>query len=538
MMHDLPIAKKLGRVLAVLSVTLLAVAASGLGAMIVLKDAETVLIQERVPEMKLLGELTEVTAKVLHDVNQQLTSRDPRDVERARERYTSSQAAIETMLADLIPYQPDDQARRVRDDFTASWGRFTTFVPEAVARGSADPSAVERILDEVAARYEEARVLLERLQALNEESVAAAGLHAQRAFWIGLGVMLLVIVASAVVVVLSLRMIRRTITEPLLALHDQMERLAKGDTSFAIDGAERGDEFGMMARAVQAFRQNSQRLQGLSDELERVVGGVVTQLKTADGALDEASRVMSCSADRGATEANSVASGAVQSSQGLQQIAASIAEFSASIGEISRQAAHSRELAETAARSFQETRAVGEELERTALAIGEVVSLITDIAEQTNLLALNATIEAARAGEAGRGFAVVAAEVKSLASQTAKATQDISEKVEAIRSVVTRSVASTGRAAESLDAVTGAAAAIASAVQEQSAATEEVSRSVSDVSQGVNEVTRSVDALRETNEQTVRAATTIREASGAVAAQCTALERSLEAFVTMVRSAA
>lgn len=536
-MRDLPIGKKLGRVLAVLAATLAVMAISAATSLLFLKSAKDEIVEHRLPAVQLLGALNTATSDYTIQLRREVSGSDESALRArsAREALGAEIEATATKLADHLDQADEIEALQA---FRDRWGQYLDVVRRITSMPSGSPEALALLSGEARERYDAANALIQRIVDLSTETVKESAARADTVFVVGFAVMLVLALAGAAVVVFGLRMVRRMITAPLQALHGQMERLARGDTSFAIDGAERGDEIGMMARAVQVFRENAQRLQGLSDELEREVGGVVTRLKAAGGELGEASRVMNGVAERAAAEANTTASAAVQSSQGLQQIAASIAEFSASIGEVSRQAAHSRELAETAARSFQETRTVGRELEQTALAIGEVVNLITDIAEQTNLLALNATIEAARAGEAGRGFAVVASEVKSLASQTAKATQDIAEKVGAIRSAVTRSVESTEKAGASLDAVTGAAAAIASAVQEQNAATEEVSRSVSDVSQGVNDVTRSIDALRQNNEQTLRTASTVLSSSDAVATQCAALERSLQAFVTSIRSAA
>ena len=250
----------------------------------------------------------------------------------------------------------------------------------------------------------------------------------------------------------------------------EMTKLANGDLDIEIDGADRTDEVGGLARSLQVFKENAataRRLEGstaggASPKRERVSKIVEEYIATFDSQVREAldtltaastemhatAGSMTATAEETSRQATSVATASEQASANVQTVAAATEELHASISEISRQVTQSAEIASTAVVEADRTNATIQGLAETAQKIGEVVSLIQNIASQTNLLALNATIEAARAGEAGRGFAVVASEVKTLANQTAKATEDISAQIAAIQG-------ETGHAVNAIKAIGG-----------------------------------------------------------------------------------
>ena len=288
-----------------------------------------------------------------------------------------------------------------------------------------------------------------------------------------------------------------SITRPIAAITDAMRHLAQGDLSVSVPGAGRKDEIGQMADATEVFRDGMLRAQDLSvaqieeqrvreerarriEEMTRRFDESATALLTAvtssAGEMEHNARSMADIAEGTNARSTTVATAAQQAAANVQTVASATEELSSSISEISSQVSKSSQIASQAVGEAQRTDNQIQGLADAAEKIGQVVSMIAAIAEQTNLLALNATIEAARAGEAGRGFAVVAAEVKELASQTSKATEEITSQISAIQSetrIAVGAVQSIGRTVEEMNAI---AAAIAAAVEEQGAATGEIAR--------------------------------------------------------------
>ena len=349
------------------------------------------------------------------------------------------------------------------------------------------------------------------------------------------------------------------ISRPLVGMAAAMRRLAGGDIAVMVPSASRLNEISAMASAVQVFKDNlihtrvleeeaalarasaeEQRRVGMhqmANAFQQAVGGIVGQVSAAATQLQATAQTMTATATQTAVQSTAVAAAAVEAASTVETVAVAAEELGASVQEIGRQVDGSARLALAAVAEAGQTAHQVRALTEATARIGDVVGLISSIAAQTNLLALNATIEAARAGAAGRGFAVVAAEVKALAGQTAKATEEITSQIAAIQ-------ASTGHAAGAISGITarieeisGVATSIAAAVEEQGAATQEIVRNVSQAAAGTGEVTGNIAGVAGAAEETGAAASQVLGAASALSRQSEHLAAEVARFLDTVRAA-
>ncbi|MBF0373180.1 MAG: methyl-accepting chemotaxis protein [Alphaproteobacteria bacterium] len=321
----------------------------------------------------------------------------------------------------------------------------------------------------------------------------------------------------------------------------------------------RRDEFGVIAKALGQFHENllevdrlaaeqerikarageerHRILMGLAEEMEQRVGSVVHTVSAAATQMRSTAEAMSGTAHQTSTRAMAVASAAEQASGNVQTVAAAAEELSSSIREIARQVAQSSQVSRGAAEEATLANDRVKGLAGSAQRIGEVVNLINDIAAQTNLLALNATIEAARAGEAGKGFAVVANEVKHLANQTAKATDEIAQQIAGVQSESESAVKAIASIAGTVARLNEIAGAIASAVEQQNAATQEIARNVQQASAGTNEVSANIASVNEAAAESGEAANQVLDAAGDLSRQAEFLDTQVQKVVEHLRAA-
>ena len=353
--------------------------------------------------------------------------------------------------------------------------------------------------------------LITRSSDSKDREIARAGIKLERQ-QLTLTAVLLVVAFVGIVVSF---LIGRNISRPVVAMSKAMRELAVGNFEVQLPGLDRRDEVGQMAHAIQDFkvqavakaeRETAEReeknrelaaarraeLHNLAERFETAVGDIIENVGSASNELENSAVILTKSSAATQQLSTVVAAASEETSTNVQSVASATEEMAGSINEIGRQVTDSNRITNEAVHQAQKTDARIAELSLAASRIGDVTKLITTIAEQTNLLALNATIEAARAGDAGRGFAVVAQEVKALAAQTAKATSEISTQIAGMQAATQDSVLAIKEISGTIGRVSEIAAAIAAAIEEQGAATQEIARNVQQAALGTTQVATNI----------------------------------------------
>jgi methyl-accepting chemotaxis protein len=383
--------------------------------------------------------------------------------------------------------------------------------------------------------------------------VADAAAAEARTLFVGL------VGAALLLTVLCAWLVGRRITVPVTAMTAAMDRLAGGDTKIVVPAIGRRDQIGEMAKAVQVFKENALRVEALSaeqdamrrradeekraamlslaEELDTNVDAVVQSVSRAAGDIRKEAEALAETAEQTSRRTAAVAVSSEQAHANVDTVAEAARRLSQSIGEITGQVAESSRVAHAAVEQARRTDATVQGLAEAARKIGDVVSLINNIASQTNLLALNATIEAARAGEAGKGFAVVANEVKSLANQTARATDEITGEINAIRSATGEAVAAIEAIGTIINQVNTTLSAIARAMEDQGQATGEISRSCGEAAQGTRAVSSEISGVQGEAERTGEAANSVRSTTDLLAAEFGRLQGTIDTLVARLRAA-
>ena len=380
---------------------------------------------------------------------------------------------------------------------------------------------------------------------------AAQGTHTLIGFAVT-GLVAALVLAGLIVVV--------SITRPLGSLVGVLQRMAKGEIEAEIGEAARGDEIGAVGRAVEGIKamvarkaaeeaevkrradeaaaaERRRTMIELADGFEAAVGGIVGLVASSATELQATAQQLTSTATETASQSTTVAAAAEEAACNVGTVAAAAEELGSSVQEISRQVQGSTGLAQAAVGEADQTAQLVQALRATSARIGDMVGLISTIASQTNLLALNATIEAARAGEAGRGFAVVAAEVKELANQTARATEEIGGQIAEIQGVTDRAVSAIGTITTRIREINTVATGIAAAVEQQGAATQEIVRNVAQASSGTSEVTSNIAGVAQASEETGAAASQVLASASELSRQSEHLSAEVQRFLATVRAA-
>jgi len=423
--------------------------------------------------------------------------------------------------------------------------------------------AQRRIVEAVRANQDDAErlnAIVAEYVALAEEATHKLAAEADATFH-RISTLLIAVSAAGLILgsLLGFAIARYGIIEPIKRVVVALKELAGGNLAVDVYGVGRRDEIGSIANTMQVFKDNMTRtremeaeavaterraeaekrraMNQLADQFEQSVGAIVDLVSAAATELEAAAQTLNVTLEETNAQAGTVAAAATQASANVETVATACEELAASVREIGQQVGQSSAISARAVEDAERTRTTAEGLVATTQKIGEVVELIKSIAAQTNLLALNATIEAARAGEAGKGFAVVASEVKNLATQTARATESITAQIGEVQDVTQH----TARAISDIATVIGEsrqiASAIASAVEQQGAATQEIARNVQQASAGTGEVSGAIVQVSQASAEGGSAATQVLSSAQELSRSAGNLRREVTNFVARVRAA-
>ena len=462
---------------------------------------------------------------------------------------------------DLVALSDTPERRETNLNIKGAVEAYFKAMDESVAHSLKDEDAAALAISNGEGRAARIQVR-ELLSARTDANQKALNSAAAEAEVLAQGTSTTLLISAAIGVLAGLALIVSIvvfgITRPLSVMTTAMGQLASGNLSVSVVGADRKDEVGHLAQALQVFKDNAiearrlaaeqqaendakmhraQMLDDLTKRFEANVSALTQGLASAATEMEATAQSMSNVAEQTNGETVAAASAAEQTSANVQTVAAATEELSISIREIASQVTKSSQIAERAVADAQRTNEMVQMLSASAEKIGNVIALINNIAGQTNLLALNATIEAARAGEAGKGFAVVASEVKELANQTSKATDEISAQVGSVQVATSQAVEAIQQIAATIAEMSQISTSIAAAMEEQGAATSEIARNVQEAARGTEQVTGTIVNVRQGAGETGAAASQVLSAARDLSRHSEGLGQEVSTFLTGVKAA-
>jgi methyl-accepting chemotaxis protein len=509
------------------------------------------------PSMRILGNIKFMVARLRLD-GVRLATASSDEKAKASDRINGHLAELEKSKTAYESLISSDEERRLWSDFQKKW--LIYFNHQQRVTEPAQAKIADLLGDSVTKDYYSALSALEADIDFNNQGAARATAEAASTFNTAkLSTYTMAVVAITLGVLAMVFVIWR-ITRPLQHLNVAMGEMAAGNINITVPGVERRDEIGDMATTIGVIRDNAARealakqeaaqreeaeraaqrmadMHKLADSFEAAVSEIIETVSSASTELEAAAGSLTHTATATQQRAVAVASASEQASSNVQSVASATEEMASSVSEISRQVNNSSKIAQQAVKQAEETEEQITMLTKAAARIGDVSELISAIAGQTNLLALNATIEAARAGDAGRGFAVVAAEVKELATQTAKATQEISAQISEIQAATGASADAIKEIGATIGGISQVTTTIAAAVEQQGVATREIARNVQQAADGTAQVAGNIADVNKGATETGSASTQVLSSAQSLSSESNRLKLEVQRFLQTVRAA-
>ncbi|MGM4895628.1 methyl-accepting chemotaxis protein [Tardiphaga sp. 839_C3_N1_4] len=549
-------------------IAFLLIAMTGMGALAVSKmqtiNANASDIQKNwLPSVRVLGGLRATTIDYRNLVRAHILAANADQMQKAEAGIDTivKRAADERTAYDKLVSSPEERA--IFNDWSKEWDNYVSrsqeiFVLDRKNLGKGSQEAHELNLNMINPLGSKADFALRKAIEFNDKGAAASGQKADDSYGSALMTVIVIIAATAVIGIGIGIYLVKDVSSGIASIVQPMQALSAGDLTAHVAHQGEKTEIGAMADTLQVFKQalidkraadeaasadaeakieRGRRVDNITREFESMIGEIVETVSSASTELEASASTLTATAERSQDLATTVAAASEEASTNVQSVASATEEMASSVNEISRQVQESASIANQAVDQARHTNDRVSELASAASRIGDVVELINNIAGQTNLLALNATIEAARAGEAGRGFAVVASEVKALAEQTAKATGEISTQISGIQAATQESVGAIKEIGDTIGRMSEIASTIASAVEEQGAATQEISRNVQQAAQGTMQVSSNITDVQRGASETGSASSQVLSAARSLSSDSTRLKNEVGKFLNSVRAA-